>query len=238
MTDTRPALLLTRPKADVAAFLTALRGMVDPGIVVTSPVLRIVPTGPTRDMTGVDAVIFTSSNGVRAYDGPTDRPAFCVGRKTTEAARAKGFAAEFSGACAEALIATLTDLRPPGHLLHLRGTHARGEIADRLTRAGLQASEAVIYDQQAMPLSDEARALLNGARPVILPLFSPRSAEIVAEQADNAAPLWVVAISTATAQSAAKLAPQVLRIAENPDLAAVCRAVAALFVTPSTLEGG
>ena len=39
----------------------------------------------------------------------------------------------------------------------------------------------IVYDQQAVPLTNEAGALLAGTAPVILPLFSPRSARLVAD---------------------------------------------------------
>lgn len=58
----------------------------------------------------------------------------------------------------------------------------------------------VVYDQLSQPLSDAARQALAGMAPVILPLFSPRSARILSEQVTQArAPLWLVPISPAAA---------------------------------------
>ena len=238
MTDAKPALLLTRPEADAEAFVEALRAQVTPGPVVISPLMRIVARGVRPDLAGVDGVIFTSSNGVRAFHGDADRRAFCVGRKTTQVAQERGFRAEYCGADADALVDHLRATRPVTRLLHLRGQHARGEIAARLTQSGLATDEAVIYDQQELPLSDAGRALLNGAQPVVLPLFSPRSADILGGQITPRAPLLVVAISPAVAERAAALRPTVLHIAENPDLTGICTAVAALYLQPSPLERG
>lgn len=238
MTQATPALLLTRPRAESKAFLADLRGLVHVERAVISPVLRIVPTGARPEMSDVAAVILTSANAARLHDGPTGLKAFCVGRKTTETARAAGFDAEFCGKNADALVAHLLITRPVGRLLHLRGAHARGDIVARLTGAGLRASDVAIYDQQAQPLSPDALALLNGADPVILPLFSPRSADILAAEGVPRAPVHVVAISAAVADHAAALRPRAMQIAKNPDRTAVCELVAALYRKGTPLEGG
>lgn len=238
MIQATPALLLTRPRAESEAFLAELRARVTVDKVVVAPVMRIVPTGARPDMSDVTAVILTSANAARLYHGPTGRKAFCVGRKTTETARAAGLDAEFCGENADGLVAHLLKTRPAGHLLHLRGAHARGDIVARLTDSGLRASDAVIYDQQAQPLSPEARALLNGADPVILPLFSPRSADILAAEGVPRAPVQVVAISAAVAEHAAALRPREVQIAKNPDRTAVCELVVALYLRGTPLEGG
>ncbi|MGY3438534.1 MULTISPECIES: uroporphyrinogen-III synthase [unclassified Marinovum] len=232
-----PALLLTRPRADSAAFLADLSAEVALGPVVISPVLYIRPTGLRPDMTGMTAVIFTSTNGVAAYKGPRALPAYCVGRKTTEAANAAGFQAVMAGETAEALIDTQTKTPLKGPVIHLRGAHTRGNIAARLTEAGVAITQAVLYDQQPMDLTIQARALLDEGRPVILPVFSPRSADILAQQGIGKAPLWVVALSQAVADRAADLAPDRLIVAKRPDRISMCAAVAALYRNGTPLEG-
>ncbi|WP_323763882.1 uroporphyrinogen-III synthase [Marinovum sp.] len=232
-----PALLLTRPRPDAESFLADLRRLVTPGRVVISPVLRIVPTGEVPDLSGVAALIFTSVNGVRCYAGPPGLRAFCVGRKTTAAARQAGLQAELAGESADQLVAHLTRLRPEGALLHLRGAHARGAVAARLTQEGLGTRELIVYDQQACGFTHEAHVLLEQERPVVLPLFSPRSAEIVAGQAGARAPLWIVALSPAVARGASLLTPERLVIAARPDRAAICAAVAGVLRRGSPLEG-
>ncbi len=232
-----PALLLTRPRVDAESFLADLRRSVTPGTVVISPVLRIVATGAVPDLAGVTAVIFTSANGVRAGKLPPGLRAFCVGCKTTQAAQAAGYVAEMVGETADQLVAHLAGLRPEGGMLHLRGRHARGDVAARLTAMGMNARETIVYDQQACDFTREARALLDAEKPVILPLFSPRSAEIVVRQARARAPLWVVALSPAVASCAAPLKPERLVIAARPDRAAICAAVAGVIGGGSPLEG-
>jgi uroporphyrinogen-III synthase len=81
----------------------------------------------------------------------------------------------------DALLALITKYKP-SNLLHIRGAHSRGDLTARLTQAGLNARDHVLYDQLQMPLNAEARALLFGPDTVIMPLFSPRSAALVAQQ--------------------------------------------------------
>ncbi len=235
-----PALLLTRPRAEAESFLADLRRQAALGPVVISPLMRIVPVAAAVDPAGLAAVIFTSVNGVRCGSARTGLPglrAYCVGRRTTRAAQAAGFDAEMAGETAEQLLATLGRVRPAGRLLHLRGRHARGAVADRLAALGLRAEEVVVYDQQACDFTHEAHVLLDGERPVVLPLFSPRSAELVARQPRARAPLWIVALSPAVARAAAPLGAARLVIAARPERAAICAAVAGVLGGGSPLEG-
>ena len=89
-----------------------------------------------------------------------------------------------------------------------------------------------VYDQQALPLSAAGRALLRGQAPVVLPLFSPRSARLAAQAArDAAAPLWLAAISAAAAAAwgqAGGPVPARRVVADAPDAGGMARVIAAL----------
>jgi uroporphyrinogen-III synthase len=76
--------------------------------------------------------------------------------------------------------------------------------------------EAVVYRQEACPPSTPARAALDGSDPLVTPLFSPRSAELLAGWTPSA-PLHVVALSPAVAEMAARLHPASLAIAAAPE---------------------
>ncbi len=168
---------------------------------------------------GIGGLIFTSANGVNAAAAlgvDRDLPAWCVGPSTTEAAKTAGWMAQMVGATAEELVAGLLRLRPGSPLLHLRGEHSRGNIAERLTGSGLTTREQPVYQQHLLPLSDEASLAAEGNQPVIAPLFSPRSARHFAEVWAGTAPLWLAAISDATAEPLNSLAFERLRIANEP----------------------
>jgi uroporphyrinogen-III synthase len=199
---------------------------------IISPVMVITTLTPALPASDWCGLILTSEHGAQAVARlglPAGLPVFCVGAQTAAAAIRAGLAAQVAGADADALVARLLELRPPGPLLHLRGEHARGDIATRLTAAGLPTKEAVVYRQAALPLTAPARALLSADTAVVLPLFSPRSAEILAAQGPFAARLHAVAMSPAVARAAGTLGCTTLVTASAPDGPAMCHAVAALL---------
>lgn len=235
------SLLMTRPRAAserfVALLPTALRDRITP---VYAPLIGIEPVAGRIACENARGVIFTSANGVAMagrLGGPGTLPCFCVGQETTRAAQRAGWQAQFAGVNADALIETLTRQRPDAPLLHLRGAHARGDIAGRLTAAGLQTREQAIYDQRLLPLTDEAARLLDGDGPVIVPVFSPRTARHFADLHEGAAPLFLAAISAAAAEPLEILRCSALIVAERPDAAAMAVAVEKLATQASRLEG-
>lgn len=174
-------LLMTRHARGNAAFVRLLSAPCrDVLHLVESPLIEIrpVPCPPParRDF----AAIFTSANGVRHAPAGDGRPAFCVGARTAEAAQAAGWTATFAGRDAEELIDRLRAMRPGLPLLHFGGTHQRGDIAARLAADGLDARRCIVYDQQALPLTERAKTALLGGNLVIVPLFSPRTASLFA----------------------------------------------------------
>ncbi len=178
-----------------------------------SPLMDIVPTGATPDLQEVRGVIFTSANGVRFGGAGRDLPTFCVGAVTTAAAIKAGWAARQSGDTAENLVETLVAERPAGPMLHIGGVHRRGDVAGRLTRAGIATRSVDVYEQVMLPLTPEAKAALTGPGPVVVPLYSPRAAAHFAGLVPPTAQLHIVAISAAA-------------MAETLDLAATSRIVA------------
>jgi len=233
MPPPEPILLLTRPEAASQQFLTALEADGARGFrSIISPLIGIDVTGPLPDLQGVGGAIFTSANGVRAYQelgGPVLPLCFTVGDATADAARKAGFAPKSAGGDAASLIALIIEEAPGVPLVHLRGTHARGAVAERLRAAGLSASEAVIYDQPAQELSAGAKAALQGDAPVIVPLFSPRSAAQFAGGASGGAPLIVVAMSSDVAAALEALYVTRLEILARPDASEMRRVVIGLL---------
>ena len=82
-------ILLTRPESEIARFATQLEAQgVEP---IAAPLLRIEPVVTLPPVPEhVQALLFTSANGVRAYAdlaAARDLPVFAVGDATAEAAR-------------------------------------------------------------------------------------------------------------------------------------------------------
>lgn len=230
------ALLLTRPQAQSERFAQEVQARVGPVPVVISPVLRIVWHDVAVSLDGVSGVVLTSENGALAlaHAAPvTGLPAYCVGERTARAARGAGMRAVSAGGNADDLVALVRKQPPTGRLLFPRGTESRGNVAERLTEAGLIVDETILYDQTPQPLSAEARELLVGDRPVLAPLFSPRSAGLLAAQAKGTvAPLLLAALSEAVAAAWTGPTPARLVVAERPDGAAILDAIAEIY------EGG
>ncbi|MFN4157230.1 MAG: uroporphyrinogen-III synthase [Gemmobacter sp.] len=222
----RPPVLLTRPAAQSARFASQMQARFGPLEVVISPLMAPVFLRPDLPAGPFDAVIFTSETGVaaaRAAGWALPGLAVCVGDRTAAAATEAGFAARSAGGDAEALVAMLRAGSGAGRLLHLRAAEARGDVAARLTAAGFPTDEAAVYDQRPAPLSEAARALLAGDRAVVVPLFSPRSAALLAVAARGCpAPLWVAAFSPAVA---AGIAAARMVVAARPEAIALLEAL-------------
>lgn len=197
-----------------------------------SPLMEIRLDPRLPDLDGIRHLVFTSANAVAAYvaaKGPKDLPCYTVGDATARAAEEAGLRAISAGGDAEALIRRILADGARGPMLHLRGAHARGDVADRLSAQGCPVSEAIVYAQHARPLTDEARALLGGSAPVILPVFSPRSAILLGDT-PVAAPVYLVAMSQAVAESLHFEVEQCF-IAPHPDFETVAGLIAALLET-------
>lgn len=196
-----PAILLTRPDHLARSFATALpSGKAE---IVISPVLTIVPLTPKIRIDPAAELILTSQNAVIAaamLGLLQGRRGLAVGFATAQAAREAGMHVALAAQDARALTAAILARGSVGKYHHLRGQHVAGAIADKLNSAGLETKSTVIYDQRATPLSESARALFGQERDLLLPLFSPRSATLVADEAaaqGGPARLHLVSISAA-----------------------------------------
>lgn len=238
MTVRRP-ILITRPEPGGSRFAAVLAARLgDAAELIVSPIMQITPVGPVPAMGDARGVIFTSANAVRAYAAAGRAwtgPAYTVGTATQEAASEAGFTAQAAGQDADSLVDALARLRPATPLLHLRGRHARGDVAARLTKSGLPTRDAVVYDQHAIPLSAAAMETLQGTDPLILPLFSPRSAALLAAQ-PIAAPLHVAALSPAVADAFTAPTCVETTITERPDAKSMAETVSMIMLGLGELE--
>lgn len=237
-----PAILITRPDPSGAAFADHVRARIGcaPEIVL-SPIMRIEHCGDLPDMSGYKTLIFTSRHGVEAYlaqDGPCDIPAYAVGNATAAAARRAGMDVISCDGDAGDLIARILADSPTAPCLHLRGEHIASNIAQALTLAGTETHEATIYRQIEGRLTAQALSLLQNGQPVIVPLFSPRSAQLFFEQTAAAGPILVAAISDNVRQAVPNGAAQRIETAEKPTAEAMLEVIVTLWNSAKRLEGG
>ena len=184
-------LLVTRPEPDGERTAQALRARGH--AVVLAPLLRTEPVAFALPDERFSAVVLTSANAARAIaDHPrraqlTAMPAFTVGRRTAEAARAVGFRAVHSadgdkGDLVALLRADLVRTQSDTHgapLLYLAGEDRAGDLAQGdLAQAGLSVCTVVVYRavKAARFPPEVAAALARGAIDGVLH-FSARSAE-------------------------------------------------------------
>lgn len=187
--------------------------------------------GPEIAFEGPQAILVTSSNGVRALVRRTSRrdvPVFAVGTRTAETARAQGFRDVFDAAGdAKALALGVRERLDPqaGELFHASGTSASRELVDELTRAGFRLRTCALYETVEAPQlpGTAAEALRVRAIDAVL-LFSPRSAGLFAgrvKQAGLAAScrdLIACCISKTAADALAGLQFREIRVAPRPNL--------------------
>lgn len=226
-------ILLTRAKAQSASYASELQAkFADRLRIVAAPLLEIVPVAGVPDLDGVHQILFTSVNGVAEYAARTERrdiPCLCVGGKTAETARAIGLRAEAAEGTAEDLLQLALKHPPPHgqHFLYLRGRHRASALAEKLTELGHATRDQIVYDQRRLPLAASARALFDG-RPLLVPLFSPRTARLFAEQAADLdlSGAHVICLSNNVATALGGLVFRSMRIVDEPAADAVTREIA------------
>jgi uroporphyrinogen-III synthase len=232
---------MTRPRPDSERFFKNLPESVSARLkTVYSPLIKIGHLNDQIVLSDMAGVIFSSANSVEAVARQirfADIPCYCVGEATTRLATEHGWQATCMGATSDGLVQTMIDRRVIGPLLHLSGAHARGDIAERLTAAGCQTRRQIVYDQQTQLLSTEACDHLNGEEPVIVPLFSPRTAQCFADQWAATAPVHAIALSAAVAEPIEGLPLASLRIAASPDARSVGLEVEKTVDLVCSLEG-
>ena len=220
----RPHLLITRPQASADSFVARLSHDIQAqSSVLVSPLMKIVPAGEKPNLLGYSGVIFTSVNAVECAPMGNGRSAHCVGGTTTKIAIAAGWKVLSTAINADGLIDNIINAGATGPFIHLAGRHRRGEIAEKLSIQGTHVDVHTLYDQQLLPLSEEAQSFLNGEARVVVPLFSPRTAKHFIEQAQRLDRVTVIAISDAVASLCKGV--HAIQIAEAPTREEMIRSV-------------
>ncbi|WP_158047835.1 uroporphyrinogen-III synthase [Skermanella pratensis] len=176
-------ILVTRPREDARAFASELRGRGFEPMVQPLLEVRNLP-GPPLELDGVQALLFTSANGVRATAARTTRrdlPALAVGDATARCAADAGFTrVESAGGDVESLARLAVRVLDPaaGRLYHAAGSAVAGDLAGDLGRAGFTVERQVLYAAEPVTelLPGTAEALYAGTIDAVL-FFSPRTAQ-------------------------------------------------------------
>src|SRR5437762_6648666 len=221
--------LVTRPRAEAMALAEALarRGIE----AVIEPLLDIrYRDEPAPDLAGVQAVLCTSANGVRALarlSRERDVALLAVGEATAARARGEGFAqVESAGGNVEGLAQLVRRrLRPEaGRLLHVAGSDVAGDLAGLLREAGFAVERVVLYEARPVAgFSAPAIAALQSGLIDFALFFSPRTAGVFARLAGQAGigaalrGVAAVSISAAADRALGELAFASRLVANRPD---------------------
>ena len=205
----QPTIVLTRPLEQANRFAADLTAAHDgPLPILIAPLMGITPLVPDAPIGTPDHVIFTSANAVdqaMRLGVPTTATAWCVGPQTAAAAASLGFRTQVAKGDSAALVAMMTAAQPQGDILHLRGAHVTGRVVSALTEAGMTCSARIVYDQIRLCVPHPLTLALGDLQPLIIPLFSPRSARLLAEVGPPTAPTTLVTMSAAVAEAAASM---------------------------------
>lgn len=227
-------LLITRPAEDAEPLAGRLRALGHDALI--EPMLDMLwLDGPVPDLDDVQALLFTSANGVRAFVRRTDRrdiPAYAVGDASARAAREAGFGTVESAQGDVYALASLVSQRchpQAGVLLHVAGTIVAGDLSGLLGAKGFTVRREAMYE--AVPSTRlggaTAAGLAEGQIDAVL-IFSPRTARsfvrLVREAGllDRCRTVDVLCLSPAVAEAARTCdAEQVpwrnVQVAERPE---------------------
>jgi uroporphyrinogen-III synthase len=222
-------VLVTRPKGDAEETSAKLVALGHDAITV--PLLEIrFREGEEISLAGVQTILVTSANGIRALARRTNRrdvAVLAVGAQSAEIARKLGFErVTHSSGDADALASfAIASLKPEnGALLHAAGQETRGQLATRLTNRGFAVRGETLYDAVAAndlppPLHV---ALAEKSLDAVL-FFSPRTAGIFAAlvaQAgveDACRNILALCLSENVAAELGSLHFREIRVAQRPD---------------------
>jgi uroporphyrinogen-III synthase len=233
-------VLVTRPQADAAPLIEALQAL---GYqVLNEPLLAVEPIRTARiDLDGVQALLFTSANGVRVFaelSPARGLPVFAVGEATARAAEGVGFTrTENAGGTVEDLADLVVRRLDPaaGTLFHGAASQVAGDLKGLLEAAGFAVRRSVLYrTRPAERLSPETRRAIAEGRLDAVLFFSPRTAETFVRLSADAglstafASCHAVCLSQAVGTRLEALTWRDIRLAAQPDQDHLLRALQAV----------
>jgi uroporphyrinogen-III synthase len=225
--------LLTRPREDSEALAKLL---VERGVeTLIDPLLEIKAIAEAEvDLTGVQAILATSANGVRmlaAKSGERSLPVFAVGDASAREATQHGYSTVHSAAGDVEALGRLVRVKldpAGGALFHAAGSKTAGDISGMLKEAGFDVRRSVLYEAKpATALSAEALAAIKDQHVNCVLFYSPRTAAtfvslaVAAEIAPLCANLTALCLSQAVADKIAELPWKSIQIAEKPEQASL-----------------
>ena len=235
-------ILITRPAASSEEFAAKIEARLDQDLsIIIAPLIEIRHLRPVTEISRFRTLVFTSAHAVQGFAAISeDRnfDCFVVGPNTALAALKAGFEPHEGPGTAQELAKDLLRIQPPEPMLYVRGTQVAFDLSAHMREHAVEIEEVVVYEQVAKRFSNEAALEMKEASSLVVPLFSPRTAEIFSDQCETDARLFVGAMSKSVADHISSLKLTKLTIADKPTSCSMVDVTEQLFHEAIHLEGG
>lgn len=225
--------LITRPEEDAAPLAQAMLALGHDALI--DSMLRITPFEDVLlDTDGVQALLFSSANGVRAFsDISLNRrvPVYTVGEASAAVARDMGFRRVFAAGGDVISLAQLVtaSLKPEeGILMHISGTVVARELKDLLQKEKFNVFRVRLYESEPTTrLSDPTITHFNKGEMEGVLFYSPRTAQIFTDLiienrlTEACRRVQALCLSEAVAEVADQLPWRAIKVAESPSQSAM-----------------
>lgn len=223
-------LLLTRPLGGNERFCLKIKHLLYSCEILDNPIQRIDFLPSLSKVNKNSVLIFTSANGLRAAKKHNliNKKCFVVGANTKKIAVSFGYEVLGFSKDQENLLKLIKSKKPTESMVHIRGKHTVGNLCDALKRNQFSCLDIIGYNQEPLKIKKQNLQKIHSGRPVILPIFSSRSAELLQSNLDLTG-FNVIAISEAVAKIITGVELGELVISKKPDLNSMQEATLAIL---------
>lgn len=223
-------LLLTRPLGGNERFCLKIKHLLYGCEILDNPIQKIDFLPSLSKVNKNSVLIFTSANGLRAAKKHNliNKKCFVVGANTKKIAVSFGYDVLGFSKDQENLLKLIKSKKPTESMVHIRGKHTVGNLCDALKRNQFSCLDIIGYNQEPLKIKKQNLQKIHSGRPVILPIFSSRSAELLQSNLDLTG-FNVIAISEAVAKIVTGVELGELVISKKPDLNSMQEATLAIL---------
>lgn len=223
-------LLLTRPLDGNERFCLNIEHLLSQCEILDNPLQKIEFLEALIEVKEGSILIFTSINGLRASKkyNLRNKKCFVVGENTRKIAASSGYEVLGSSSDQENLLKLIKLKKPTESMVHIRGKHTAGNLCGSLKNSGFSCFEITGYNQKPLKIKKQVFQKVMSGRPVILPIFSPRSAKLLLKELDLTG-FHVVAMSEVVSKELAGVDLAELIISKKPDLISMQEATLAIL---------
>ena len=223
-------LLLTRPLDGNERFCLKIKHLLYSCEILDNPIQKIDFLPSLSEVNKNSVLIFTSANGLRAAkkNNLSNKKCFVVGANTKKIAVSFGYDVLGVSKDQENLLKLIKSKKPTESMVHIRGKHTVGNLCDALKRNQFSCLDIIGYNQEPLKIKKQNLQKIQSGRPVILPIFSSRSAKLLQSNLDLTG-FNVIAISEAVAKIVTGVELGELLVSKKPDLNSMQEATLAIL---------